>query len=80
MTDPIDLNAHRDAKEGPDTDYVTKDEYGRSLYTFLLHYEMDGATYGTQILAYDEADADLRIEAMRNSLRYVGKVYRRIPG
>ena len=78
MTDPIDLTAFRNAKAEPDEDCLTRDEYGRPLYTFLLTYEMDGKSYGAEIVAYDEEEAHQKIAAMRLTLAYEGKLYSRI--
>jgi len=76
MNDKItDLNEFRNAKTEPDAEFVFTDEFGRKLYTFLLDYEMDGKTYTTRLVAYDEDDADRRIAAMRESLVYGGKIY-----
>ena len=79
MTDKItDLNEFRNAKAEPDADCRTVDEYGKPIYTFLLDYEMDGRQYTAEILAYDEEEAERRVEAMRATLTYGGKLFSRL--
>ena len=48
------------------------------MYTFLLSYDMDGGSWSTHLWAYDEADAAARVEAMRASLRLVGKLFSQV--
>jgi hypothetical protein len=79
MSDIIDLTAERNAREQPDDGFVSLDEYGRTLFTFMLEYEMDGATYGTRVIAYSMEDAENRVVAMRESLIVKGQVYSMIP-
>ena len=57
---------------------MARDEYGRPLYTFLLEYQMGGKIYETEVMAYSDAEALRHIEAVRQSLVYVGKLYSRI--
>lgn len=78
-TDVIDFESERTRRTGPDAEFVTCDDFGRKLYCFSLEYEMDGAEYGAHIWAYDMDDAMRRVDAMRQSLRYEGQIYRRIP-
>ena len=79
MSDIIDLNANRNRREQPDPELMTRDEYGRPLYTFVLTYEAGGRTYGTQLIAYDFADAEMKVAGMRESLRVDGKLFSVIP-
>ena len=78
MTDPTDLTAYSNAKAEPDADCITRDQYGRPFYTFLLEYQLGDKRYGTQISAYTEAEAERHVEAMRQSLTYTGKLFSRI--
>lgn len=75
MSDIIDLNAKRNEREQPDAEHVRKDEFGRPLYEFLLAYEADGSHWSTTIWAYDEEEAIRRVAGMRESLKYMGKVF-----
>ena len=79
MSEPTDLTAFRNAKAEPDADCMAHDEYGRPLYTFLLSFEMNGAHYGTEIRAYDEAEAMNKVAAMRETLTYDGKLFSVVP-
>ena len=73
--EPIDLTAYRNAREEPDADCIAYDEYGRKLYTFILSFEMEGKSYGAEIKAYDEEEANKKIAAMRETLEYSGKLF-----
>lgn len=75
MSDPIDLAAERNKRAEPDPQFVRQDDYGRKLYTFLLSYEMDGKQWSVELWAYDEADAQARVDAMRHSVRLDGKLF-----
>lgn len=79
MADPIDLNAERNKREQPDPEFIRQDEYGRKLFVFLLNYEMDGKQWSTEVWAYDFADAEARVAAMRESLKVTGQLFDRIP-
>jgi len=79
MTDIIDLRAERNRREQPDPDCMATDVYGRPVYTFLLGFEMDGVPYGAEIVAYDEGEARRKVEAMRATLAYEGKLFAQVP-
>lgn len=79
MSDVIDLTAERNKREAPDEQFVRRDEYGRSIYCFSVEYDFAGAEYVTQVWAYDMADADARVAAIRNSARVAGQLYSEIP-
>ena len=79
MNDIVDLNAERSKREQPDPQFVGTDEYGRKIYVFLLSYEMDGKLWSTQVWAYDTADAEARVAAMRQSLKVDGQLFDAIP-
>jgi hypothetical protein len=79
MTEIVDLNAERNRRAQPDPEFVKQDDYGRPLYTYLLSYDMDGSSWSTQIVAYDEADAEARVAAMRETLRMDGQLFAAIP-
>lgn len=75
----IDLGAERNRRAQPDPEFVRKDDYGRPLYTFLLSYEMDGSRWSTELWAYDFADAEARVAAMRESLKVDGQAFSTVP-
>jgi hypothetical protein len=79
MSDIIDLSERRNAKEAPDSEFVRKDELGRSLYLFALNYEMDGAHWASEVWAYSAEDAEARVAAMRSSLKCLGQMYAAFP-
>lgn len=80
MNDDItDLNAERNRRAEPDPQFIRQDDYGRKMYVFLTSYNMDGKEWCSQILAYDEADAANRVEAMRQSLKVDGKLFGEVP-
>ncbi|MER9356963.1 hypothetical protein NKI61_27360 [Mesorhizobium sp. M0514] len=75
----IDLNERRNAAERPDPEFIRKDEYGRSLYCFVLSFDMGHKQFGTELWAYDTADAEAKVAAMRESLRCDGQLYCVVP-
>ena len=75
----IDLTAERNRRAEPDPEFIRHDDYGRPLYTFLLNYEMNGGRWQTQVWAYDQADAEARVAAMRESLTVLGKAFSCVP-
>ena len=75
MAEIIDLEALRRSREAPDSDQVRKDEYGRPLYRFLLEYRVCRRTYASDVWAYDMADAEAHVAAMRESLELLGQCY-----
>lgn len=78
MTDIVDLNEVRNSKAMPDDDCMSRDEYGRPLFTFLAEYEADGSRFNLEILAYNEEEAVARIEGIKASLTYTGKLFSKI--
>ena len=79
MSDVIDFATKRNEREAPAPEFVTQDEFGRPMFTFLLQYQMGGDTYMTEIVAYDETDAKRRVDAMRESLAYEGQLFAAFP-
>ena len=70
-------DCHRDERHP--VPFVRQDDYGRRLYTFLLSYCIDGKQWSTEVWAYDFADAEARVAAMRESLRVDGQLFERFP-
>jgi hypothetical protein len=79
MTDIIDLQHERAARDQPDADCVRKDDYGRPLYLFALEYKMDGHTWSNDVWAYSWEDAENRVAAMRSSLEVRGQLMGFVP-
>lgn len=79
MSDVIDLNERRNAKEAPDAEFVRKDDFGRQMYCFLLDYEMDDASWSAEVWAYTAEDAERRVAAMRRSLKCMGQTFTMVP-
>lgn len=77
--DVIDLGAERNKRAQPDPEFVTKDEYGRPLYTFGVEYELGGKQYSFHLVAYDWADAEAKVTAIRESGRVYGQIYSEVP-
>lgn len=66
-------------EDTPDADCVLVDQYGRPMYRYIADYQYQGADWSVQLWAYDVADAEHRIEAMRHSLVYCGQLFSVIP-
>jgi len=79
MDEPIDLNAERNKRAQPDPEFVTTDEYGRKFYKFGADYHFNGHDYGIHFWAADQAEAEARVKAMRESLVCIGQVMGIIP-
>lgn len=75
----VDLDAERAKREQPDPEFVKQDDFGRPMYLFGLDYKMDGKSWGTQLWAYDFADAEARAAAMRESLAVYGQIMSEVP-
>ena len=78
MSDVTDINQYRTAKAQPDPEFVSRDDYGRALYTFLVDYDFGEKTFSFELIAYDEEDARAKIAAIRGSARYEGKLFSRV--
>jgi hypothetical protein len=74
MADIIDLGAERARRDDPDPEFLATDQWGRTMYTFALSYQLGEKTFGVNVLAYDFDDAEARVGAMRASLQLDGKV------
>jgi hypothetical protein len=78
--DIVDLNAERNRRAKPGPECIRRDNYGREIFCFLASYTCaDGKSYSTEIWAYDQAEAERRIEGMKQSLVYDGQLFDRIP-
>ncbi len=71
----VSLGLERAKRDAPDPDFVKRDDFGREMFTFLLEYKFDGGTWSTTLMAYDMADAEARVAAMRESLELRGQVF-----
>jgi len=78
VTEIIDLTGERNKRAAPDPEFVCQDNYGRPMYLFLLAYEMGEKAYGAEVWAYDEADAEARVAAMKASLKVDGQLFEQV--
>lgn len=74
MSNVIDLSAERDKRNGPAPEFRCTDTDGFPMFAFLAEYEIDGRWFGISFYAYDLADADSRIAAIKESLSYRGQI------
>lgn len=78
MADAIDLAAERTKRAQPVSEFVTADEYGRKFYKFTAEYMLGNDRFAVDFWAADEADAQARVEAMKQGLQYCGQLYHTI--
>ena len=79
MADIIDLEAQREKRDGPDAEFVMRDDDGRLMFVFALDYKFEGGTWSLNLWAYSQEDAEARVQAMRDSLSCAGQLYASIP-
>jgi hypothetical protein len=77
--DVIDLNAEREKRDGPDPEFIRRDDFGRPMYLFGLDYAFHGKEWMIELWAYSFEDAEARVEAMRSSLRVMAQKYAEVP-
>ncbi|MCB1470899.1 MAG: hypothetical protein KDK08_27910 [Rhizobiaceae bacterium] len=77
MTPIINLGAERARRDGPDAEFVRKDEFGRTLYCFITTYQDGEACFSLDLWAYDFADAERRVCNIKASLELAGQVFER---
>lgn len=75
MTNIVDLDKFRRDLEQPDPDCVTEDLEGNPMYAFALEFNHDNGTYAMRIWAYDFADAERRVQSIKNSLAVRGQIF-----
>lgn len=78
MMDVINLDAERNRRQQPDEQFRKTDDFGRPMFCFLLSYDYQDGSFSTEVWAYSEEDAQARVEAMRASLRYDGKLFSQV--
>lgn len=71
----IALLTHRAAVNGPDADCQHRDDLGRTWKRFAVDWQCDGRNYTTHLWAFDEKDAERRLQALRSNAVVVGQVY-----
>jgi hypothetical protein len=80
MSDPIDFQKFKIERD-IDPEFIRKDDFGRTMYSFALSYEFAGSEWGgVSIWAYSFDDAQERVKAMRESLELLGQIGGVIPG
>lgn len=76
----IDFAAFKAARDLPDAEFRTTDEFGRPMFTFLLEFTFDGSAVSASIWAYDLDDAEARVAAARETLMLVGQIHSEVEG
>lgn len=76
----INLEAQRGLRDQPDGDQVRLDADGWPMYRYLADYQHAGQHFDLKLWAYDLADAEAQVLAMRDSLVLVGQVFARVDG
>jgi hypothetical protein len=66
---------HRAEVNGPDADQLHRDDLGRTWKRFAVDWQCDGRNYTTHLWAFDEKDAERRLQALRSNAVVVGQVY-----
>jgi len=79
MDNIIDLADERDKRDGPDPECRTTDQYGRPMFMFSFDYRYENKDYSLSFWAYDQADAEARIAALKETAEYSGQIYSIIP-
>lgn len=79
MSDVIDLTAERNRRDGPDPEFIRRDDFGRALYLYGLDYEYGGKEWMTELWAYSFEDAEARVQGMRLSLKVMGQKHSETP-
>lgn len=79
MTDVIDLNGERNKRAQPDAEFICQDAFGRPMYTFSATYEHSGKQWALDFWAYDAADAEAKVHAIKESLELFGQAFRKDP-
>lgn len=79
MTDNIiSLADEIERRTGPDPEHVQYDRFMRAMYRFSVSFDMPGGSvWSFDIWAYDSADAEARLAAIRQNGRIDGQVYER---
>ena len=63
----------------PDAKFVRKDDYGKPLYCYNLHYQFERGTWALKLWAYSREDAEARVAAIRESVEYFGQIMGEVP-
>ena len=79
MSDIVDLNAERAKREAPDAEFVRHDDFGRPMYCFIAHYQMNGSTWSFQLWAYSAEDAEARLDGIRLHGEISGQIFTAFP-
>lgn len=74
----IPFPSARDDKTVPHPEFCTIDQEGRPMFRFLADYECDDRIFGISFWAYDMADAERRVAAMRMGLGLQGQIFCRL--
>lgn len=80
MADLINLAAAREARVAPDPDHVVPDPWGRPLLRFVFSYQLGSRHFTSHIWAFDQAEAEQHIAAIRATADLDGQVFAEIAG
>lgn len=77
----IDFAAAKEAREEkPDAEHVRWcAEEQRNYYRFFFDYKFEGSSWSFDVWAVDRAQAEARVEAIKQTLVYGGQTYSIIP-
>ena len=59
-------------QNGPDPEFVMRDDKGRKMFFFVAEYAFDDAKWSVEFWAYTMAEAQDRVAAMRESVGISG--------
>lgn len=81
MTDNIiNLADEIERRTGPAPEHVERDQFMRPMYRFSVSFDTSGGrVWSIDIWAYDLADAEARLEAIRSNGRVDGQIFERGP-
>jgi len=74
LADPIDLTAEREKRDGPDPEFIVRDSAGRRMVAFGIDFNFGDSEWSFHIFAYDMADAEERVKAIRETARISGQI------
>lgn len=63
----------------PDADCVMRDDKFRQMFMYGYHYELDGGQWSISLWASDQADAEARLKAIRETLTLTGQIMAMVP-
>jgi hypothetical protein len=74
----IDLNSEREKRDGPDAEFVFRDDMGVKWSTFSISYQTENGEFSVHIWATSMEDAEARVAALRETAKLDGQVYHQV--